>query len=61
MPFLLRSGWRLMRLERSVIARQTALGAHACDQDEALARLSAAAAGRSAKVRTTAVNGPPRA
>ncbi|MFE9024631.1 uridine kinase [Streptomyces sp. NPDC007808] len=44
-PFLLRRGWRLMRLERSIIARQTALGAHACDRDEALVRLTAAAAG----------------
>ncbi|MGK3937405.1 uridine kinase [Streptomyces caeruleatus] len=45
-PFLLRRGWRLMRLERSIVARQTALGAHACDRDEALGRLAAAAAGR---------------
>ncbi|CAM5454723.1 uridine kinase [Streptomyces canus] len=45
MPFLLRRGWRLMRLERSIVARQTALGAHPCDKDEALSRLSAAAAG----------------
>ncbi|WP_390897475.1 uridine kinase family protein [Streptomyces justiciae] len=45
-PFLLRRGWRLMRLERTIIARQTALGAHACDKDEALGRLAAAAAGR---------------
>ena len=44
-PFLLRRGWRLMRLERSIVARQTALGAHPCDKDEALTRLSAAAAG----------------
>ncbi|KUN73471.1 uridine kinase [Streptomyces canus] len=44
-PFLLRRGWRLMRLERSIVARQTALGAHPCDKDEALSRLSAAAAG----------------
>ncbi|MFF0080824.1 uridine kinase [Streptomyces canus] len=44
-PFLLRRGWRLMRLERSIVARQTALGAHSCDKDEALSRLSAAAAG----------------
>ncbi len=43
-PFLLRRGWRLMRLERSIVARQTALGAHPCDKDEALARLTAAAA-----------------
>lgn len=48
-PFLLRRGWRLMRLERSIIARQTALGAHACDRDEALTRVAAAAvAGRTA-------------
>ncbi|CAL9562391.1 Uridine kinase [Streptomyces sp. enrichment culture] len=44
-PFLLRRGWRLMRRERSIIARQTALGAYACDRDEALGRLAAAAAG----------------
>ena len=43
-PFLLRRGWRLMRLERSIVARQSALGAHPCDKDEALARLTAAAA-----------------
>ncbi len=48
-PFLLRRGWRLMRLERSIVARQTALGAHACDKDEALGRLAAAAAGRAAR------------
>lgn len=42
-PFLLRRGWRLMRQERSIVARQTALGAHACDRDEALNRLTAAA------------------
>ncbi|MGW0422883.1 uridine kinase [Streptomyces sp. NPDC003015] len=45
-PFLLRRGWRLMRLERSIVARQTALGAHPCDKDEALGRLAAAAAAR---------------
>ncbi|MFJ8589077.1 uridine kinase [Streptomyces sp. NPDC093595] len=45
-PFLLRRGWRLMRAERSIVARQTALGAHACDKAEALGRLAAAAAGR---------------
>lgn len=44
-PFLLRRGWRLMRLERSIVARQTALGAHPCDKDEALSRLTAATAG----------------
>ncbi|MBT2412815.1 uridine kinase [Streptomyces sp. ISL-12] len=51
-PFLLRRGWRLMRLERSIVARQTALGAHACDRDEAMGRLAAAAAGRCAGART---------
>jgi uridine kinase len=45
-PFLLRRGWRLMRLERTIIARQTALGAHPCDRDEALTRLTAAATSR---------------
>ncbi|MFB9438471.1 uridine kinase [Streptomyces showdoensis] len=45
-PFLLRRGWRLMRAERSIVARQTALGAHPCGKDEALGRLAAAAAGR---------------
>ncbi len=45
-PFLLRRGWRLMRSERSIVARQRALGAHACDKDEALGRLAAAAVGR---------------
>ncbi|MFG2603648.1 uridine kinase [Streptomyces sp. NPDC048514] len=45
-PFLLRRGWRLMRAERSIVARQTTLGAHPCDRDEALGRLAAAAAGR---------------
>ncbi|WAU85282.1 uridine kinase [Streptomyces sp. Qhu-G9] len=39
-PFLLRRGWRLMRDERSIVARQTALGAYACDRDEALERLA---------------------
>ncbi|MCX4577102.1 uridine kinase [Streptomyces sp. NBC_01571] len=41
--FLLRRGWRLMRAERSIVARQTALGAHPCDKDEALGRLATAA------------------
>ncbi|WP_437016848.1 uridine kinase family protein [Streptomyces sp. enrichment culture] len=47
-PFLVRRGWRLMRQERSIIARQTALGAHACDRDEAMDRLAAAAGRRPA-------------
>ncbi|MFJ8295936.1 ATP-binding protein [Streptomyces sp. NPDC094447] len=45
-PFLLRRGWRLMRAERSIVARQTELGAHPCARPEALGRLAAAAAGR---------------
>ncbi|WP_234307649.1 MULTISPECIES: uridine kinase [unclassified Streptomyces] len=45
-PFLLRRGWRLMRAERSIVARQTGLGAHPCDRDEALSRMAAAAVGR---------------
>ncbi|MGW7297632.1 uridine kinase family protein [Streptomyces sp. NPDC054829] len=53
-PFLLRRGWRLMRAERSIVARQTALGAHACDRDEALARLSDATAGRAVRTTTPA-------
>ncbi|MGW1880952.1 uridine kinase [Streptomyces sp. NPDC001970] len=44
--FLLRRGWRLMRLERGIVARQAALGAHPCGKEEALGRLAAAAAGR---------------
>ncbi|MEU9332249.1 uridine kinase [Streptomyces sp. NPDC048290] len=51
--FLLRRGWRLMRTERSIIARQTGLGAHPCDRDEAMGRLAAAAAGRCAGARST--------
>ncbi|MFB9541177.1 MULTISPECIES: uridine kinase family protein [Streptomyces] len=53
-PFLLRRGWRLMRQERSIVARQTTLGAYACDRDEAMGRLAAAAAGRCASLRTAA-------
>nr|WP_203598997.1 hypothetical protein [Streptomyces sp. SID10853] len=41
-PFLLRRGWRLMRAERGIVARQSGLGAHPCDGPEALARLAAA-------------------
>lgn len=51
-PFLLRRGWRLMRAERSIVARQVSLGAHPCDRDEALGRLTAAAAGRRATADT---------
>lgn len=45
-PFLLRRGWRLMRAERRIVARQTALGAHPCGKPEALGRLAAAAGRR---------------
>ncbi|MFF2229823.1 uridine kinase family protein [Streptomyces anulatus] len=45
-PFLLRRGWRLMRAERRIVARQTALGAFPCGKEEALGRFAAAAAGR---------------
>ena len=51
--FLLRRGWRLMRAERSIVARQAELGAYPCDKDEALGRLAAAAAGRCASARPT--------
>ncbi|MET8942103.1 uridine kinase [Streptomyces sp. NPDC004542] len=53
-PFLLRRGWRLMRAERSIVARQVSLGAHACDRDEALGRLATAAAAGRAVARPTA-------
>ncbi|OLZ70910.1 uridine kinase [Streptomyces sp. IMTB 2501] len=53
-PFLLRRGWRLMRTERSIVARQVSLGAHPCGRDEALGRLAAAAAGRQARQQTVA-------
>ncbi|MFI6344442.1 ATP-binding protein [Streptomyces sp. NPDC050560] len=48
LPFLLRRGWRLMRAERSIVARQSGLGAHPCGRDEAYGRVAAAAAGRCA-------------
>ncbi|MEU6093851.1 uridine kinase [Streptomyces sp. NPDC047079] len=53
-PFLLRRGWRLMRAERSIVARQTALGAYPCDRDEALSRLASAAVGRPVPARAAA-------
>ncbi|GAA3119659.1 uridine kinase [Streptomyces rectiviolaceus] len=52
--FLLRRGWRLMRAERAIVARQSALGAHPCGKDEALGRVAAAAAGRCVKARADA-------
>jgi uridine kinase len=38
-PYLLRRGYRLMRAERAVVARQKELGATACNGHEALARV----------------------
>ncbi|MFI1398534.1 ATP-binding protein [Streptomyces sp. NPDC020681] len=46
MGFLVRRGWRLMRAERGIVARQESLGAHPCAKEEALGRLAAAAAGQ---------------
>ncbi|MFB7271838.1 uridine kinase [Streptomyces sp. NPDC056244] len=43
-PFLLRRGWRLMRAERSIVGRQTGLGAYPCGRTEALTRIAAAEA-----------------
>ncbi|UQA93425.1 uridine kinase family protein [Streptomyces halobius] len=40
-PYLVRRGLRLLRAERSVVARHCALGAHPCAKPEALARISA--------------------
>ncbi|WP_369224953.1 uridine kinase [Streptomyces sp. R39] len=53
--FLLRRGWRLMRAERAIVARQVSLGAHPCERDEALSRMATAAVGRhgTAKATTT--------
>ncbi|MFI2240088.1 uridine kinase [Streptomyces chrestomyceticus] len=41
-PVLLRRGLRLLRAERAIVARHTALGAHPCAKPEALARIAAA-------------------
>ncbi|MEU5208086.1 ATP-binding protein [Streptomyces sp. NPDC020742] len=43
-PYLVRRGLRLMRGERSLVARHTALGAHPCAAPEALTRIAAARA-----------------
>ncbi|MFG2135622.1 uridine kinase [Streptomyces sp. NPDC048650] len=43
-PYLVRRGLRLLRAERSVVARHSALGAHPCAKPEALARIAAARA-----------------
>ncbi|KPC59376.1 uridine kinase family protein [Streptomyces chattanoogensis] len=41
-PYLVRRGLRLLRNERSVVARHCALGAYPCAKPEALARIAAA-------------------
>ncbi|MEW1655719.1 ATP-binding protein [Streptomyces sp. NPDC093707] len=43
--YLVRRGLRLLRSERTLVARHTALGAHPCARPEALARIAAARAG----------------
>ncbi|WP_229922565.1 uridine kinase family protein [Streptomyces morookaense] len=48
---LIRRGLRLMRSERGIVARQTALGAFACGGETAMGRIAAAAAGRRGPVR----------
>lgn len=40
-PFLVRRGWNLLRAERGIVARQTALGCHPCGRAEALERIAA--------------------
>ncbi len=40
-PYLVRRGLRLLRSERTIVARHSALGAHPCAKPEALARISA--------------------
>ncbi|MET9591086.1 uridine kinase [Streptomyces sp. NPDC006516] len=55
-PFLLRRGWRLMRAERAIVARQAALGAYPCARQEALGRLADAAAGRCRAPRSRVAN-----
>ncbi|MEV6208291.1 ATP-binding protein [Kitasatospora sp. NPDC051914] len=45
-PYLLRRGWRLMRAERGIVARQVGLGAHACAGPEAERRITALAVRR---------------
>jgi uridine kinase len=39
-PFLFRRGWHLMRAERGIVARQTALGCHPCGQAQARKRIA---------------------
>ncbi|MEU5102786.1 ATP-binding protein [Streptomyces sp. NPDC021354] len=51
-PYLLRRGWRLMRSERGIVARQAALGAYPCGKDVAMGRIAAAAASGRPRART---------
>ncbi|MFJ9406191.1 uridine kinase [Streptomyces sp. NPDC101393] len=56
-PYLVRRGLRLLRNERTTVARHTALGAYACAKPEALARIAAvraadAAAGAAVRARS---------
>nr|WP_232246600.1 ATP-binding protein [Kitasatospora mediocidica] len=53
-PYLLHRGWRLMRAERGIVARQVALGAHACAGPEAARRVHQVAAHRPAPQALTA-------
>nr|WP_202447535.1 ATP-binding protein [Streptomyces sp. SID5468] len=53
-PYLVRRGWRLMRAEGPIVARQTALGARACDGAQALARIAAVADAGAAEERAAA-------
>ncbi|MBM7169617.1 ATP-binding protein [Streptomyces sp. G44] len=58
-PFLLRRGWRLMRAERAIVARQVGLGAYPCGAEEALGRVVSTAAGRCVLDRRLAADSPP--
>ena len=49
-PFLIRRGLHLMRAERGIVARQTALGCHPCGHDEARQRIAAAAGAERGRV-----------
>jgi uridine kinase len=58
-PYLLRRGWRLMRAERGIVARQTALGAYPCGKDVAMGRIAAAAASGRARPGARAAEAAP--
>lgn len=58
---LVHRGWRLMRAESGIVARQVALGAHPCGHAEAFGRITAAALVRPAGLRPASpVPGPRR-